>query len=58
MANGGDAVHYRHLDIHGHHIRFQFCHLLDGFFAIGSATDDLDALVSFQYFDNTPAKKP
>ena len=46
---GLDAVHARHLDIHGHDIRFELMHELQRLFAVARHADDRNAGILRQH---------
>lgn len=58
VAYRGDAVHQRHLVIHGDHIGSQGQRLLDGLAAIGGGADHLDLSIGGENLRDTAAEEP
>ena len=57
MAHGSDAIHHRHLVIHGDHVRLERQRLINRFLAIGGGADHLNGRVSRQNFRDAAAEK-
>ncbi len=57
LPDRGDAVHHRHLVIHGDDVRLQRQHLIDRLAPVGGGADDLDIGIRGKDFRDTPAKE-
>ncbi len=58
MPHGRDAVHHRHLVVHGDHVRLECQGLIDRLFAVGRGTDDLNTRVRRKNFRDAAAENP
>ena len=45
MPHCGDAIHHRHLVVHGDHVRLEGQGLIDRLFTVGGRADHLDARI-------------
>lgn len=57
MAHGRDAIHHRHLVVHGDHVRLQRNRLVNRLFAVGGRADHLDAWIGGKNFRDAAAEE-